>query len=262
MRAVISEGGRMRRTEIGDRLFEYQFDPAPDRVYGFNLYALVADREALLIDSAYAQQAAEVRADLRSMGCSVVVVLLSHFHPDHISGVEALPEAAVWGSERYLMTLGEARPEERIPFPPVERLRSGASRRFGPFTLTFESAPGHSPCSLYTIINRTTIHVADNLMAANDGSPILPWAPYEAVGAHIRSLERLKALAPELVLLAHGRRIEGDEAIAAEIGDRLSYLRAVQEGDGDWSVDAATAGCTRRFLCEHWHIRRSPGAGG
>ena len=247
----------MRCSAIGEDLYEYQFEPESGKPYGFNLYVLTAGRRALLIDTAYETQAADVWAALQSMGYSLGVVLVSHFHPDHVSGLAVLPKATVWGSEHYLLTLGEPRFESGELFPPVEALRDGSSRRFGSFRLSFRAAPGHTPCSLYTIIDRGTVHVADNLMAANDGTPILPWAPFDAVEAHIRSLEALKALTPEVLLLAHGRRIEGGAAINREIEDRLSYLRAVQDGHGECSVEEATADCSRRFLCEHWHIRRT-----
>jgi glyoxylase-like metal-dependent hydrolase (beta-lactamase superfamily II) len=246
----------MRRTVIVEDLYEYQFEPEPGKAYGFNLYVLLNGPDALLIDTAYAPQAAAVLADLRAQRRTVKRVLISHFHPDHITGLKTVPDVHIWGSRDYPLTLHDAPSEIRNALPPVEVLDDGDVRRFGTFTLAFRSAPGHTPCSLQTTIDGKVVHVADNLMAANDGTPILPWAPFDGVGAHVRSLERLAATAPEVVLLAHGKRIAGGAAIRSEIEDRLRYLRAVRDGKGDRSVEEATAGCSRRFLCEHWHIRR------
>lgn len=246
----------MRRTVIDKNLYEYQFDPEPGKEYGFNLYALVDGRNAFLIDTAYEEQAAEVLADLNSKGHLLERVLISHFHPDHVSGLKALPKVAVWAGEKYSLTLDEYPAEERDKFPLVQGLADAARMQFGSFKLTFREAPGHSLCSIYTIINGRHIHVADNLMASNGGTPILPWAEFEQVGEHIKSLQMLKELAPKVLLLSHGKRIVGEQSIAVEIEDRLKYLRAVMDGDGEISVEEATAGCLRRFLCERWHIRR------
>jgi len=246
----------MRRTVFDDDLYEYQFDPEPGKEYGFNLYAFMDGQSALLIDTAYGEQAAEVLADLNSRGYSLGQVIISHFHPDHVSGLKALPKVAVCAGEKYRLTLDEYPVEERDKFPLVQGLADATSMQFGSFKLTFREAPGHTLCSIYTIINDRYVHVADNLMASNDGTPVLPWAEFEQVGAHIKSLEMLKELKPKVLLLSHGKRIVGEEAIAAEIEDRLKYLRAVMEGDGEISVEEATAGCSRRFLCERWHIRR------
>ena len=245
----------MRRTAIDKDLHEYQFDPEPGKDYGFNLYVLMDGRNALLIDTAYEEQAAEVLADLNSRGYSLGQVIISHFHPDHVSGLRALPTVAVWAGEKHSLTLDEYPVEERDKFPPVQGLADAAGMQFGSFKLTFREAPGHTLCSIYTIINDRYVHVADNLMAGNDGTPVLPWAEFEQVGAHIQSLEMLKELDPKVLLLSHGKRIVGEEAIAAEIEDRLMYLRAVRDGNGEISVEEATAGCSRRFLCERWHIR-------
>ena len=44
---------------IGPNLYQYQFPPEEGHLYGFNLYALLSGDEALLIDTAYKEQAAE-----------------------------------------------------------------------------------------------------------------------------------------------------------------------------------------------------------
>jgi glyoxylase-like metal-dependent hydrolase (beta-lactamase superfamily II) len=246
----------MIRTAIDDNLYQYQFAPEPGKAYGFNLYVLVDGQDALVIDTAYEEQATSVMEDLRGRGYAVKHVIISHFHPDHISGLKAFHEAVVWGSERYRLTMDDYPIEEQEKLPPVQTVTDSSGFRFGPFELAFRLAPGHSPCTICTTINNRYIHVADNLMASNDGEPILPWAEFEHLEKHIRSLVLLKELAPEVVLLAHGKPIEGKQNIDDEIEDRLRYLRAVKEGGGKVSVEEATAGCSRRFLCEHWHVQR------
>ncbi len=248
----------MNRTLITDNLYQYQFPPEEGKQYGFNLYALASRDKVLLIDSAYERQAAEALADLTSNGYGLEHVIISHFHPDHISGLNVLPAATVWGSDQYTATLDEHyTPQEQRSFPPVQTLSESSGIEFGAFSLSFRSAPGHSHCSMFTIIDGHYVHVADNLIAANDGTPILPWSPLAQIDDHIRSLQLLKELQPQVVLLGHGKSIAGEAAICAAIGDRLQYLYAVRETDGAATFEEATAHCSCRFLYCEWHASNS-----
>ena len=248
----------VNRTLVIDGLYQYQFPPNEGDVYGFNLYALLSEKQALLIDTAYEQQAADVLADLVANDYTVEHILISHFHPDHTSGLTTLPSATVWGSNQYPLSLNDYyTPEAQQSLPAVQGLSESFVLEFTPFTLTFRPAPGHSRCSLYTIIDDHYIHVADNLMATNDGRPLLPWAPLDQVENHIQSLELLKELEPQVVLLAHGRSIEGGLAIHAAIDDRIKYLQIVLETNGKATFEEATAPCSRPFIGKEWHISNS-----
>ncbi len=248
----------MNRTLITDNLYQYQFPPEEGKQYGFNLYALASGEKVLLIDTAYEQQAAEALVDLVSNGYGLEHILISHFHPDHISGLNVLPAATVWGSDQYAATLDEHyAPQEQLSFSPVQTLSESSRLEFGAFTLSFRSAPGHSCCSMFTIIDEHCIHVADNLIAANDGTPILPWSPLDQMDDHIRSLQLLKELQPQVVLLGHGKSIAGEAAICAEIDDRLKYLYAVRETNGAATFEEATTRCSCRFLYREWHASNS-----
>lgn len=144
-----------------------------------------------------------------------------------------------------------------MPFGgPVQKLDDTSHLSLGRFNFAFYPAPGHSPCSLYVVINEKMVHAADNIMSLNDGAPMLPWAEFKDVGEHIQSLLLLKDLAPEVLLPGHGVIITGKEAIREEIDLRLSYLQAVWDGKGEIGIEEATANCSRRFCCTYWHIQR------
>ena len=252
--AMTGERGFMNRIKIDRDMLLYQFPPVGENAFGSNIYVLLDGKDAFVLDAGYEEQAQEVLNDLHACGCELKTALVSHFHGDHILGLLVLPVNEVYGSERFRQTLEGYSREMIGQLPVVKKVNEQTSLQFGTFTLTFRFSPGHSPCSLYTIINERTIHVADNLIAANDDTLILPWAPFEEVGTHIRSLELLKELNPEVLLLGHGNPIRGKK-IAEEIAVRQQYLQRVLDGEGKISLEEATAGWTRPFLGGKWHIR-------
>lgn len=244
----------MNRIEIEQDLFLYQFPAVEENAYGSNIYVLLDRRDAFMLDTGFEEQAEAVLNDLHARGCELRQVLVSHFHGDHISGLFVLPVKEVFGSERGEETLAKYPAEVIAALPVLSKVNEETALQFGQFSLSFRFAPGHSPCSLHTIINGKTIHVADTLIAANDDTLILPWAPFEEVGTHIRSLELLTELAPDLLLLGHGNPLRG-EAIAEAIAIRQEYLQCVLDGEGKINLEEATAGWTRPFLGGKWHIR-------
>lgn len=244
----------MNRIEIEQDLFLYQFPPVGENAFGSNIYVLLDGRDAFMLDTGFEEQAEAVLADLHARGCELKQVLASHFHGDHISGLLVLPLDEVYASVYARETLMGYSREEIGQLPRIREVNEETILQFGRFTLSFRFSPGHSPCSLFAIINERRIHVADTLIAANDDTLILPWAMFEDVGEHIRSLELLKALNPEVLLLGHGNPIRGKE-ITKEIDIRQQYLQRVLDGEGKLSLEEVTAGWTRPFLGGKWHIR-------
>ena len=95
----------MEKTAIAKNLVQYQFPPNPGTHFGFNIFALLAGADALLIDAGFEKHATAVRDDLARGGCRPRQIIISHFHDDHISGLKALPKLAVLGSGRYQTSL-------------------------------------------------------------------------------------------------------------------------------------------------------------
>ncbi len=249
----------MRKTEVASGLVQYQFPPRDDKHFGFNLHALLDEgsRSALLIDTGYEEHAAAVLADLRANGYELKVAVISHFHPDHILGLQALPQIDVMGSPRCEETLTQygAREEWEI-FVPTRVTQEDSEIRFGRFHLRFRYAPGHAPCSQYTLIDDTFVHVADNVMTSNDGQDILPWAEFDAISDHITSLKMLREFKGRTFLLSHGCALAEDQTQLEAISNRIRYFRNVLDGHGAFSYEQATQGCTCRFLHQEWLIRK------
>ena len=250
----------MKKLEIGDGILQYRFPPHEGQEWGFNILALIdeAGKTAWLIDTAYEEEAAAVRRDLEEAGYAITGAVISHFHPDHVVGLKALPKIDVIGSSRGDETLNQfgGEPAAWEPLRPTRVVDESDTVRFGPFELMFRFAPGHAPCSLYTLIDDRFVHVADNVMTSNNGQDILPWAEFDRIGDHIRSLELLSELADRTALLSHGVTIRDASVLRKAIGNRIAYFQAVLDGDGMIDIEEATKDCSCDFLCKEWLIRK------
>jgi len=184
-------------------------------------------------------------------------ILVSHFHPDHVMGLKALPRVPVYGSARFEETVCHYTDEgERRLFTPTEPVIDGTRFTFGRLDLAFRLAPGHSPCSMYTLIGDRFLHVADNIMTSPTGQDVLPWAAFDLIQDHIRSLEALREFGARTLLLSHGVVLDDERAIDAAIANRVRYFRAILESGGRISYEEATEGCTCDFLHQEWLIRK------
>jgi len=251
----------MKKLRITEGIVQYRFPAHEGKHYGFNILALLDETEktAWLIDTAYEEEAGGVRHDLEEAGYKITGAVISHFHPDHVLGLNALPKIDVIGSPRAEETLTEyGERAEWEAFCPTRKVGPADAVRFGPFALTFRPAPGHAPCSMYTLIDDTLIHVADNVMTSNDGQDILPWAEFERISDHIESLELLRTFADRTMLLSHGVTIDDSLVLNEAIDNRVKYFRAVLDGDGAIDCEQATAECTCDFLHQEWHVRKNP----
>jgi len=250
----------MLKLQLDERIVQYRFPPEPGKHYGFNLTALL-DRQrshAVLIDTAFEPQAAAVLDDLTAAGITPDGVIVSHFHPDHVHGLRALPRVPVLGSAKYEATVSQyTEAEERELFTPTDAVEDGDCRSLAGFDLGFRHAPGHSPCSMLTLIGEGYVHVADNVMTSNDGRDILPWAAFERIGDHIASLETLRSLSKRTFVLSHGIVLDDERTRIEALDNRIAYFRAVLEGDGRIPYEEAVRECTCEFLHSEWFIRKA-----
>jgi glyoxylase-like metal-dependent hydrolase (beta-lactamase superfamily II) len=140
-----------------------------------------------------------------------VAILLTHHHPDHAGAAPLL--AAATGAP-VLMAAGAL----DIGFPAVEVDRwigEGATVETDVGVLRAVATPGHAPEHLAFLWERAdgagVLFVGDLLMGAGDTSLVAP--PEGDLGAYLRSLERVGALAPAVLVPAHGPPLD-DPAVA------------------------------------------------
>ena len=249
----------MFKHRIAEDLLVYRFAPMEGKHYGFSICALLDpdSSDVLLIDTAYEEQSQQVAEDLEGQGKHVTQVVLSHYHPDHILGLDALGEVYVYGSPRCQETLGQYSKEDNAQrFAPSVEVDEEEAWTFGKRTLRFVLAPGHSACSMYTLIDNAYVHVADNVMTSNEGQDILPWACWELIEAHIESLQTLREFSSRTFLLSHGIEIQDAVQAEAAIDNRITYFQNVLAGKGKMEFEDAVKGCTCDFLHKEWLIRK------
>ncbi|MCP4160589.1 MAG: MBL fold metallo-hydrolase [Deltaproteobacteria bacterium] len=243
----------MIKSKISENFYKYCFPPKPDDHYGYNIYALISNKRALLIDTGYEEHALVVKEDLLSLGIEPVKVIISHFHDDHTYGLHELEKIEIYGSSKYIETLNLYTSKEKHElFTPTYVVDNSLSFKFGDFDIELLEVPGHAECGLFTVIDKKFIHIGDDLMSTNEGLSILPSVEFGRIYDHIKSLEKLKEFRSHIFLQSHGKIIDGTINLF-EIENRLKYLKAVYESSKPISYELATKYCECPFLHEEWH---------
>lgn len=203
--------------------------------------AIIQDKRALLIDPSYPEFAERVKEDLESQGIKPGIIVLSHYHPDHVGGCAVLPQCEIYASEFYESNYGNCQVWEPgfTYVRPTTLLKDGDTLTFGEFTLKFLHAPGHSQCSLITGITDRLFHVGDQIMMTWERKNSLPYiADGGSFEGHIKSLELIKKLDPDAVIIPHGGLVDNKNKIVSLVEDRLYYLEKTLNSQGSLPLEA------------------------
>lgn len=174
---------------------------------GNNTYLLTGS-EPTLIDAGVGH-AEHLRAlDAALAGAPLARVIVTHAHSDHASGAGAI--AARWPSAEFLKFPWpdrDARYGRRwVPLEDNERVRAGD------VTLRVVHTPGHAPdhvCLWHE--EAKTIFSGD--LAARGTTVVIPGGRGGNLVQYLASLERVLALAPAVMLPAHGPALHDAERI-------------------------------------------------
>jgi glyoxylase-like metal-dependent hydrolase (beta-lactamase superfamily II) len=196
---------------------------------------IVQNNQALFIDTAYPEYAQRVKKEIEQQGIKPEIIVLSHYHPDHVSGCSAFPECQIYASEFYLYNYDNCQVWEPdfTYLHPKQLIRDNDLLSFGDFELTFHHSPGHSKCGIITQITEEIIHVGDLIMITWDRKNSLPYiTDGGSFESHIKSLELIKKLDPDAIVVPHGGLIDNKKRINALVEDRLYYLEKVLDSKG------------------------------
>jgi glyoxylase-like metal-dependent hydrolase (beta-lactamase superfamily II) len=155
-------------------------------------------------------------------GRNLGLVLLTHGHADHVSGVPAI--VARWPHVR-IRQFGSG-PD---PIGPDEQIQAGDT------TLTAVHTPGHSPdhcCFRF----QSDVFCGD--LARMGGTVVIPASRGGDLAEYLRSLERIRDLRPRRLLPAHGPIIDNPAALI----DEYIRHRADREAQILSALDSGPAG--------------------
>jgi glyoxylase-like metal-dependent hydrolase (beta-lactamase superfamily II) len=157
------------------------------------LVACERTREAVIIDPG--DEADQLIAAVRDFDVAVRLILLTHAHVDHITGVGAIKDE--YSAPVYLhrddLFLYEAAVEQGALFgfkvrrpPPVDAYYDGTPILFGDYVVRVHHTPGHCPGGVCLQIGRTGeaghhLFVGDTLFAGSIGRTDLPGGDYDVL---------------------------------------------------------------------------------
>ena len=209
----------------------------------FNLYLVRGKTASALVDSGISATADEVIGQMNTLGISPDYLIVTHPHPDHINGLDALrqsyPEARVIigaGAKEFLAhpkTAASLVAEDRFMSEflasrgyrpgrsPIERppsvggaleVSDGEMLDLGGLTLRFLRVGGHA-------IGNIVVHVPErNALMASDSLgfriPSIGFFPifFTGYAEYMATIDRLEALGPRILCLAHQGPLAGDAA--------------------------------------------------
>lgn len=230
----------MKKTKVTDTLYLYTFADEDVKLPD-TITVIVQDKQALLIDTAFPEYSEQVKKDLEGQGIEPKVVILSHYHSDHASGCSVFSHCDIHASEFYEYNYNNCQVWEPgyTYVQPQHLIKDGDTLAFGTFNLEFTHTPGHSKDSLVTRVTEKIIHVGDLIMITKGERASLPFiADGGNFAEHIASLELLKKLDPDVILVPHGGMIDHKDDIHAMIDERVYYLEKTSSSMGTLPLPA------------------------
>jgi glyoxylase-like metal-dependent hydrolase (beta-lactamase superfamily II) len=202
---------------------------------------LILGARALLVDAGVGEPAhlEALRRALDAAGASLGMLVLTHAHADHMSGAPAI--RAAWPAARVA----------KYPWPELdiryevtaEPLGDGQRLPAGDDELVVIHTPGHSPDHVCLWQEKSrTLFGGDLLMAG--GTVVIPASRGGRLTDYLRSLERVLALDPAVVLPAHGPEITRPAdlirtTLAHRLRRELQVLQVLSRGPGTPATLAA-----------------------
>lgn len=202
-------------------------------------YLVASEGAAVVIDPSVDPQ---VYLDLAAeRGCSIIKVLDTHIHADHLSRSRALAELA--GAAHYLPK------QDRTHFE-HQALEPGQAITFGGSQLEAIHTPGHTFESMSFVLDGEALFSGDTLFLDSVGRPDLKASREESEArarALHRTLQNLALMSPELIILpCHtGHPVPFDQVPLMSpletVADKVEALRYDEDQFVSWILDRIPA---------------------
>jgi glyoxylase-like metal-dependent hydrolase (beta-lactamase superfamily II) len=182
---------------------------------------LLSGRVPALIDAGVGNAAHLDAIGHALAGSPLSLVLITHDHVDHASGVPAL--LARWPSARVRRACGD------------EGLRDGEQIEAGDSSLRVVHTPGHAPDHCCFLLESTGEIFSGDLVRAG-GTVVIPASKGGDLAKYVESLRRIRGLGPRRLFPGHGPAIDHPAALIDV------YLRHRAERD-EQILSALESGC-------------------
>lgn len=188
--------------------------------HGTNAYLLPGARPTLIdapeASDAFVDRVAEA-LETEQAGAALSQVLVTHFHRDHMEGVEAL--ARRWPEVTIAKVPHPADAKHQVTWTP---LKDGELVAAGDGTLWVLHTPGHAPDHVALLDMRSSILFCGDLLV-NGGTVAISPASGGDLALYLRSLRRLLEDQPRRIYPGHGPPVDNPRAlIRAYIAHRLA----------------------------------------
>ena len=189
-------------------------------------------RETVFIDPG--DEVDDLLDHARESGLKITMILLTHAHVDHVSGVaraKAALQVPIWLHRDDLFLYDDAVAHGRMfglrveAPPPVDLFyESAQTLTFGRYTVEVRHTPGHCPGGVCLAIGRTgeagrELFVGDTLFAGSIGRTDLPGGNHEQL---IRSIREQLLVYPDETIVHSGH---GPDTTIGEERESNPYLR-------------------------------------
>ncbi|KKA27212.1 hypothetical protein TD95_002100 [Thielaviopsis punctulata] len=176
-------------------------NPSHFTLQGTNTYLLGTGRERILVDSGqgYANWIKDLRRVLEQENATVRDLLLTHWHPDHVGGINDLralcPQVTVY---------------KNAPGENQLHISDGAEFRACGVTLKAYHTPGHTTDHMvFLIVEEDTLITGDNVLGHGT-------AVFENLAIYTKSLQRMRTMFNGQAYPGHGPVVENGAAMISK----------------------------------------------
>ena len=199
---------------------------------GIASYAVVDGEEAVIYDTHVSiENAARIREILHELGVKTFIVVLSHWHLDHVAGTKAFDDCRIISNERtsdHLKRNQAAIEDGKYNGPPtinplilpIETFKEHMVLRVGGLDLQLIQANIHSDDATVIWIEKLGVLLAGDTME----DTVTYVSEPQNLDVHLSELDRLWKLQPTHILPNHG-----DPEIIALGGYEKTLIRATQQ---------------------------------